>query len=69
MPKNNEGKTVIDYLDDFVMESEYNDEAKSILEVLKCQIPSLQSLAAMNAKGVKSAGHIPEQIQAFLDLH
>ena len=69
MPKNNEGKTVIDYLDDFVMESEYNDEAKSILEVLKCQIPSLQSLAAMKAKAVISGREIPKKFQKFICMH
>ena len=47
--KNNKGKTVTDYLEDFVMKNDSNEAAQSILAILKSQVPSLQILAAMNA--------------------
>ena len=67
--RNTEGKSVMEYLESQWLKDRRIAGVLGILDNLKSKVPSLQSLAAMNAKGVKSAGHIPEQIQAFLDLH
>ena len=67
--KNNEGKTVVDYLDKFVMETESSEEAQSILEALKSQVPRLQSLAALKAKDLISVNDIPRKIEKFLEMH
>ena len=67
--KNNEGKTVIHYLEDFVMKSDTNEEAQSLLERLKNQIPSLQTLAAMKARDTVSIRHVPKKIEQFLSMH
>ena len=67
--KNDEGKTVIDYLDKFVRETESSEEAQSILEVLKSQVPPLQSLAALKAKDLISVNDIPRKIVKFLKMH
>ena len=67
--KNKEGKTVIDYLDDFVLKNEQKEEAESILAKLKGQVPPLQSLAAMKAKGSISVQDIPRKIHKFLNMH
>ena len=67
--KNSKGKTVTDYLEDFVMKNDSNEAAQSILAILKSQVPSLQSLAAMNAKDLLPAHKIPPKIQRILKMH
>ena len=67
--RNNENKTVIDYLEDCVKENETNEDAHKLLDLLQRQIPSLQSLAAMKAKELSEVGAVPETIKQFLDMH
>ena len=70
--RNSDGKTVIDYLERIVSKPEGQymyPEVYGLWEMLKSKVPSLQSLAAMKAKGLNSTIDIPEPIQAFLELH
>ena len=59
----------MEYLKIILLKIKQIDEVQGILDSLKSKIPSLQSLAALKAKGLNSAGDIPEPIQAFLGLH
>ena len=67
--KNNEGKTVIDYVTDFVVTNEENEEGQSLLKVLKSEVPPLQTLAAIKGKSLMSFGCIPDSLKEFVELH
>ena len=67
--KNNEGKAVIDYVANFVMANEDNEEGQSILDMLKGKVPPLQTLAAMKVKTVKPYRSIPDSLKQFIELH
>ena len=67
--KNNKNKTVIDYVADFVKEHEANEDALRLLERLRGQMPSLQSLAAMTAGELSSVGDVPKHIERFIKMH
>ena len=67
--KNNEDKTVIDYVGDFLQAHEAIEDAQRLLERLQSQMPSLQSLAAMKARELSSIGDVPKDIERFINMH
>ena len=67
--RNREGKTLIDYLEVFMSRNKGRDRAQRILDTLKSEVPSLQSLAAVRAKDLNSASDIPGRMKSFLDMH
>ena len=66
---NNEGKAVIDYMTNFVMANEDNEEGLSLLEMLKSEVPPLQTLAAIKGKTVRHHLRIPDNLKQFIELH
>ena len=67
--KNNEGKAVIDYVTEYVMKNEENMEGRSLLEMLKSEVPPLQTLAAKIVKTLKPFVCIPDSLKQFIMLH
>ena len=55
--RTNEKKTAIDYLADFAQKKKASEDAHKLFEMLKSQIPSLQSLAKSNTFTSKSSSN------------
>ena len=67
--RNNEGKSVIDYLTDFSASHKQDEVAQKTLVKLKNEVPPLQTQAAIKAKGLESVCDIPDGVKRFLDMH
>ena len=72
--RNNAGKTIIDCISDFIAQNQQEEgikAAQTILDKIKSEIPTLQSLAAMKSANIKAYQEtdIPETVKKFLDLH
>ena len=69
--RNNEGKSLIDYLANFdeCNEQNRNFKVRKTLEMLKNKVPPLRTLAAIKAKDLESVADIPKSMKKFLEMH
>ena len=67
--RNNKGKSVRDYLTNFIANHKHDKKAQETFEKLKNKVPSLQTLAAVKEKGLKSVYDIPDPVRKFLEMH